>query len=396
MGRGEEDFPTPTRVLALLLLLLFALVVSSPSPFVLCTPPMLRLSRAVRGVLCDSPGDVSTLRFTALPPQMLPSVTPTSVVIRVHAAGVNRADTLQRKGLYPPPPGETDVLGMEVAGVVVEVGDAVSQFQVGDRVMALLASGGYAEECVADYRQVLPIPEHWSFVHAAAIPEIFVTANEMLMEMGGLKSGQDVLIHAGASGVGSTAIQMALYTNSRHIFATCGSAEKCNALQDLVADFKQRNPSCESVFHCINYKEEKFEDIVTAAGGVDVVLDFIGAAYLQRNLQSLKPWGTLSVVGLMGGRSAELDLGLLLRKKLTVCGAVLRSRSPDEKAEAVQRFQTRWLPLLEQGIVSPLIDSTFVIEDAGAAHQHVEENKNIGKVLLLLPTEEDTEGKQEL
>jgi putative PIG3 family NAD(P)H quinone oxidoreductase len=287
---------------------------------------------------------------------------------------LNRADTLQRRGQYPPPPGDSDILGLELAGEVEAVGAAVSGFAPGDRVFGLVGGGSYAEKALLDYRMAIPIPRQWDFVQAAAVPEVFFTANETLFTLGGLQRGETVLIHAGASGVGTAGIQMACHMGAR-VLVTAGSAEKIARTLELGAAAG------------INYHEEDFAVRVqelTNKVGVDLIQDFIGAAYWQRNLQCLKVGGRLVLVALMGGAKVEANLGLLLQKRLHVIGSVLRSQPLANKIAMTQRFRERWLPLLESGAVRPIIDTTFPLADAAAAHRYMEENRNVGKILLVV------------
>jgi NADPH:quinone reductase-like Zn-dependent oxidoreductase len=227
---------------------------------------------------------------------------------------------------------------------------------------------------VIDYRLAMPMPQEWDFIQAAAVPEVFFTANETLFTLGGLQKGETVLIHAGASGVGTAGIQMARQTGAR-AFVTAGSADKITRTVELGAEAG------------INYKEEDFAARVlelTHKAGVDLIQDFIGAAYWQRNLQCLKVGGRLVLVGLMGGARVDADLGLLLRKRLQVIGSVLRSQPLENKIAITQRFRERWLPLLESGAIRPIIDSAFPLAEAAAAHRYMEENRNIGKIMLVV------------
>jgi NADPH:quinone reductase-like Zn-dependent oxidoreductase len=227
---------------------------------------------------------------------------------------------------------------------------------------------------VIDYRMAMPMPQGWDFVQAAAVPEVFFTAHETLFTLGNLQKGETVLIHAGASGVGTAGIQMARHAGAR-VLVTAGSADKIARTVELGAEAG------------INYKEEDFAARVlelTHKAGVDVIQDFIGAAYWQRNLQCLKVGGRLVLVGLMGGAKVDADLGLLLRKRLHVIGSVMRSQSLENKIAITQRFRERWLPLLESGAIRPIIDTTFPLAEAAAAHRYMEENRNVGKIMLVV------------
>jgi len=292
--------------------------------------------------------------------------------VRVRATALNRADVMQRLGQYPPPPGESDILGLELAGEVEALGAAVTDLAPGDRVFGLVGSGGYAEKAVIDARMAMPIPSAWSFVQAAAVPEVFFTAQETIFTLAGLKKGETLLIHAAASGVGTAGIQMARETGAR-IFVTAGSAEKIQRCLELGA-----TAGC-------NYKERDFADWVkevTNGQGVDVIEDFIGAAYWDRNLRSLKTGGRLVLVGLMGGAKVEANLGLIMTKRLQVFGSVLRSRPLADKIAITQRFRTNWLPLLAAGRITPVVDRVFPIDQVADAHRYMEENRNFGKIIL--------------
>jgi len=279
---------------------------------------------------------------------------------------------MQRMGQYPPPPGESDILGLELAGEVEAVGTAVKDITPGDRVFGLVGSGGYAEKAVIDARMAMPIPAGWNFAQAAAVPEVFFTAQETLFTLGGLQEGETVLIHAAASGVGTAGIQMARETGAR-IFVTAGSAEKIHRCIELGA-----TTGC-------NYKEQDFAEWVkevTNGQGVDVIEDFIGAAYWERNLRSLKTGGRLVLVGLMGGVKVEANLGLLMTKRLQIFGSVLRSRPLADKIAITRRFRTKWLPLLAAGRIKPIVDRVFPLAQAVDAHRYMEENRNFGKIIL--------------
>ena len=323
----------------------------------------------MQAITFDTPGGPQVLKLTQAPG---PMPAPEQILVRVHASALNRADTLQRQGNYPPPPGESAILGLELAGEVEVLGSAVTNLAVGDRVFGLVGSGGYAEKAVIDARMAMPIPDGWSFTEAAAVPEVYFTAQETIFTLGSLKQGETILIHAGASGVGTAGIKMARETGAR-IFITAGSADKIQRCVELGA-----TAGC-------NYKERDFAEWikdVTDGKGVDVIEDFIGAAYWDENLQSLKIGGRLILVGLMGGVKAETNLGLILTKRLQVFGSVLRSRPLAEKIDITRRFQKNWLPLLTAGTIKPIIDRSFPLAQAGDAHQYMEDNKNFGKIIL--------------
>jgi putative PIG3 family NAD(P)H quinone oxidoreductase len=323
----------------------------------------------MQAITFTAPGGPEVLHLTTVPD---PIPAPEQVLVRVRATALNRADTMQRTGNYPPPAGESDILGLELAGEIEAVGAAVKEFAPGDRVFGLVGSGGYAEKAVIDARMAMPIPAGWSFVQAAAVPEVFFTAQETLFTLGGLTEGETVLIHAAASGVGTAGIQMARETGAR-ILITAGAAEKIQRCLELGA-----TAGC-------NYKERDFADWITEVThgqGVDVVEDFIGAAYWDKNLRCLKTGGRLVLVGLMGGAKVEANLGLLMTKRLQVFGSVLRSRSLTDKIAITQRFRTRWLPLLAAGRITPIVDRVFPLTQASDAHRYMEENRNFGKIML--------------
>jgi len=323
----------------------------------------------MQAITFSQPGGPEVLQLSTVPD---PTPTPEQVLVRVRATALNRADTLQRKGAYPPPPGESEILGLELAGEVEAVGSAVTGLKPGDRVFGLVGGGGYAEKAVIDARMAMPIPQHWSFAEAAAVPEVFFTAQETIFTLGRLRAGETILIHAGASGVGTAGIQMAREIGAR-VLVTAGSAEKIQRCLDLGA-----HAGC-------NYKERDFAawiQEVTNKQGVDVIEDFIGAAYWERNLQSLRTCGRLVLVGTMGGVTVETSLLLIMSKRLQIFGSVLRARPLAEKIEVTKRFQQNWLPLLASGRVKPIVDKVFPLAQAREAHRYMEENKNFGKIVL--------------
>jgi putative PIG3 family NAD(P)H quinone oxidoreductase len=304
-----------------------------------------------------------------------PVMGPEEVRVAVRATAVNRADLLQARGQYPPPPGVTDILGLELAGVVAAVGAAVSGWRTGDRVMALLSGGGYAEQAVAHQGLLMRIPDGWSFAQGAAVPEAWLTAFSNLFIEGELKTGQTVLVHAGASGVGTAAIQMAV-AGGATVYATAGSVPKLEACRHFGAAL------------AIDHKNQDFAVEIKArmrGKGVDLILDPVGAAYLRRNLEVLAAGGRLVNIGLMGGSRAEIDLGLVLGKSLSLIGSRLRPRPDSEKIEITRRFEERFFPMLSSGKLQPVIDRLFPITEAEAAHAYVKEDRNIGKVILEIP-----------
>ncbi|MDE0297897.1 MAG: NAD(P)H-quinone oxidoreductase [Candidatus Poribacteria bacterium] len=323
----------------------------------------------MKAIVTIESGGPEVLKLEEFP---APSPGPTQLLVNVKAAGINRIDTIQRKGSYPIPPGESEILGLEIAGTVERVGDNATGFKQGDRVFGLIGSGGYAEQTVIDYRMAMPIPEGWSFEEAAAVPEVFFTASETLFTFGKLSAGETVLIHAGGSGVGTTGTQMAHQIGAR-VFITAGSAEKIE---------RSRSLGCTEG---INYKKADFgKEIMqlTEGEGVEVVQDFIGAPYLERNLAILKPRGRLVVVGLMGGSAGEIDMGVILRKRLQIFGSVMRALPLEDKISITERFINRWLPLLREGKIKAIIDTVFPLSQACEAHEYMEANKNFGKILL--------------
>jgi putative PIG3 family NAD(P)H quinone oxidoreductase len=303
-----------------------------------------------------------------------PEPAPDEVVVDVAACAVNRADLLQRQGQYPPPPGASDVLGMECSGTIAEVGRAVAGWAAGDQVCALLAGGGYAEKVAVPVGQLMTVPAGVPLVDAAALPEVTCTVWSMLFgpQAGRLQPGESVLVHGGTSGIGTMAIQLAAGRGAR-VFATAGTPAKLDACRRLGAEV------------AINYRAEVFEQRVreeTGGAGVDVVLDNMGAAYLGRNVKALATGGRLVVLGLQGGRTGELDLGQLLTKRATVHAAGLRGRPKPEKAAIVAETQANVWPMIEAGTVRPVVDRVLTLEQAGEAHRVVQASEHVGKVLL--------------
>ena len=299
---------------------------------------------------------------------------PDEVLVDVVATAVNRADLLQRMGLYPGPAAAVEIPGLDYAGRVAATGDRVARWSVGDEVMGIVGGGAYAEYLVAHEREVLPVPRGLALADAAAIPEVFLTAWDALVLQGGLTSGRVALVHAGASGVGTAAIQVAVALQAR-VLVTC-SAGKAAACESLGAE------------RAIDYRGGDFVDEVeeaTAGAGVDVVLDVVGGDYLARNVEALRGGGTIVQVGVMAGLSASFPLGALLPKRATLVGTVLRSRPVEEKIALTQRFEREVLPLFERGVCRPVIDSRFPLDAAAEAHRRVESNATVGKVLLDVP-----------
>lgn len=294
------------------------------------------------------------------------------VLIRVVAAGVNRPDVMQRQGKYPPPPGASDIPGLEIAGVVEEAGPGVRSWRAGDQICALVSGGGYAEYCVAPVQQCLPVPAGMDLIHAAGAPETTFTVWTNLFERGKLVEGETVLIHGGTSGIGSTAIQIARALGAR-VFATAGTAPKCEACRRFGAH------------EAFNYRDVDFVAALkhaTDGRGADVVLDIVGADYFQRNLDALAVEGRLVLIGQLGGHKAEINTTPIFRKRLTITGSVLRSRSIDEKGAIADAVRRHVWPLLESGAVQVPIHRTFPLADAAKAHRVMEESTHVGKLVL--------------
>lgn len=323
----------------------------------------------MKGIVRAGDGGPEVLQLADVPS---PEPTETQLLVDVKATALNRADLLQRRGAYPPPPGESEILGLEIAGTVSAIGSGVEGFNENDSVFGLVGGGGYAEQAVIDYRMAMRIPDDWRFEEAAAVPEVFFTANENIFTLGRLTAGETILIHAGGSGVGTAGIQIAKHAGSR-VFVTAGTPEKIDNCITLGATIG------------INYKQSDFVSEIerlTDGEGVDVVLDFVGAPYLSRNLQILKVKGRLLQVGLMGGSTTDIDLGVIMRRRLQVIGSVMRPQSLDEKIAITQRFVERWLPELKNGTLRPIIDKVFPLAQARQAHEHMEANRNFGKIIL--------------
>lgn len=323
----------------------------------------------MKAIVFDAPGDESVMRLGEAPS---PALGAGELRLRVFATAVNRADLLQRQGLYPPPPGASPILGLECAGEVAAVGEGVTGWRPGDRAMALLAGGGYAEEVVVPAPCALPIPERLSFEEAAAVPEVFLTVHLNVLQLGGLVAGGSVLVHGGGSGIGTAAIQVARASGAR-ILVTAGSDEKCRACLELGADA------------AFNYRTQDFAAEAKAATqgrGVDVVLDSIGAPYLTKNLSCLAVGGRLVVIGLMGGAKAEINLAELLVKRVSVIGSTLRTRSVAEKGALVSDFLARLGGALGSGAIRPTLDRVLPLAHAGDAHRAMKASEHFGKIVL--------------
>lgn len=326
----------------------------------------------------------STMRFVDLPsfggPEVmtfsngpLPSPKAGELLVKVQAAGINRPDVAQRQGNYPAPKDASPVLGLEVAGEVVALGEGVSDFQTGDRVCALANGGGYAEYCVVPAGQALPFPKGYDAVKAAAVPETFFTVWANLFQMAGLTEGESVLIHGGSSGIGTTAIQLAKAFGAE-VYTTAGSKEKCDACEKLGAK------------RAINYKQEDFAAVIkdaTGGKGVDVILDMIGASYFEKNIASLAKDGCLSMIAFLGGTIAEkVDLRPIMVKRLTVTGSTMRPRTADEKRAIRDELVEQVWPLLEAGKVAPVIHDVIDFDQVSEGHRLMESSSHIGKIVM--------------
>jgi putative PIG3 family NAD(P)H quinone oxidoreductase len=327
----------------------------------------------MRAVTVTEPGGPEVLAWAEVPD---PVCGPGEVIVDVAATAVNRADLLQRQGLYPPPPGASDILGLECSGVISEIGEGVTGWSVGDEVCALLSGGGYAERVAVPAGQLLQRPAGVELATAAALPEVTCTVWSNVFLLAGLRRGDSFLVHGGASGIGTMAIQLATRAGAR-VFTTAGTAAKLAVCRELGADVG------------INYREEDFVERVseeTSGAGVDVVLDNMGAKYLARNVDALAIGGRLVSIGMQGGTKAELDLGKLMRKRASVHATTLRSRpaaGPGSKAEIVAAVRHDVWPDVERGVIRPIVDRRLPMSRAAEAHRVVEASEHVGKVLLL-------------
>lgn len=313
-------------------------------------------------------GPAEALRLVERPN---PVAGPGEIRIRVRAAGVNRPDILQRRGLYPSPPGAPAGLGLEVAGEVDEVGDGVTRWSVGDRVCALLGGGGYAEMAVVDARHALPVPEGMDFIQAAALPETVCTVFANVFEAGDLKAGETLLIHGATSGIGVTAIQMAKAAGAK-VIATSRGAAKAAAAQALGADLS------------LDATADDLEGAINTFGGVDVVLDMVGADYAALNQAALKRFGRWVVIATLTGARAEIDLASVMMKRIVLTGSTLRARPADEKARLIAAIQAKTWPWIASGQVRPPVEATFDLAEAAAAHLRLEAGGHVGKIVLIV------------
>jgi len=331
--------------------------------------------------MSDLPAEMTVIEIDGFggPEVLKPASRPLSevghdeVLIKVHAAGVNRPDVMQRAGGYPPPPGASDIPGLEMAGEIVALGAGVSQWRVGDRVAALVTGGGYAEYCVAPAQQCLSIPAGMDMIKAAAVPETFMTVWTNVFDRGRLQGGETFLVHGGSSGIGTTAIQLAKRFGAR-VFATAGSADKCAACEKLGAE------------RAINYRDEDFVQVVeelTDGRGVDLILDMVGGDYIARNVKALAVEGRLvQIAFLQSPKVAEFNFSPMMMKRLTITGSTLRARSVQQKADIVTALNEHVVPMLASGAVGPVIDTVLPLEQAAEAHRLMEASNHIGKIML--------------
>jgi putative PIG3 family NAD(P)H quinone oxidoreductase len=331
----------------------------------------MNLTETMRAVLIEGKGGG--------PEVLVPGSRPTprpgqgELLVKVAAAGVNRPDVLQRQGNYPPPPGASDIPGLEIAGVVVEAGPGAQRFKVGDKVCALVTGGGYAEYCVADERATLPYPEGYDDVQAASLPETFFTVWQNVFIRGELKSGENFLVHGGTSGIGTTAIQLGKAFGAT-VFATAGSAEKCEACVKLGAT------------RAINYRDEDFVAVLKkeAGKGIDLTLDMVGGDYTDRNIQVAAEDGRIHNIAFQKGSKVSVDLMRVMLKRISLSGSTLRPRTMEVKGKIAEGLEEQVWPLLGQGQVKPVIDSTFPLDQAADAHRRMETNAHIGKIILTI------------
>ncbi|WPU98112.1 NAD(P)H-quinone oxidoreductase [Mucilaginibacter sp. cycad4] len=324
----------------------------------------------MKAIVITQPGGPGVLQLADRPK---PLIAPDEVLIKVMAAGINRPDVFQRKGNYPPPAGASvDIPGLEVAGTIAEVGEAVSRWKIGDKVCALVTGGGYAEYCKAPEGQCLPIPSNLSYPEAASLPETFFTVWSNVFDRAALKHGESLLVHGGSSGIGVTAIQMAKALGST-VYVTASSNDKCSFCEQIGAD------------KAINYKTTDFKEeikTITNSKGVNVILDMIGGDYLPGNIDSLAVEGRLVMINAMNGREVQLDLGKVMAKRLIITGSMLRSRETAFKATIAQNLEQKIWPLLSSGKIRPIVYKTFDAGDAAEAHKLMESNTHTGKIVL--------------
>lgn len=323
----------------------------------------------MRAIEIKTPGSPEALTIAT---RTTPTPEQHQVLIKVAAAGVNRPDVMQRKGLYPPPPGASDIPGLEVSGTIAALGQQVDHLNIGDQVCALVTGGGYAEYCLASANCCLPLPTGLSFIQAAALPETFFTVWSNVFDRARLQPGETLLVHGGSSGIGTTAIQLAKAFNSK-VFVTAGSAEKCQLCLNLGADA------------AINYHTEDFVDAIlnlTQNKGVDVILDMVGGDYLPRNIKCMADDARLVQIAVQNGPKTDINLLPVMLKRLTITGSTLRARNDAFKADIAKQLLNNVWPLLEIGLIKPIIHSTFSLSDAAKAHELMESNQHFGKIIL--------------
>ena len=330
---------------------------------------MTDLPATMTAIAIPTPGGPEVLVPETRP---VPAPRKGELLVKVAAAGVNRPDVMQRKGLYPPPPGAPDIPGLEISGEVVALGEGVTRFKLGDKVCALVIGGGYAEYCLAEEASSLQVPKGLSMIEAAALPETFFTVWTNVFDLAGLKSGETFLVHGGTSGIGTTAIQLAKAFGAT-VFATAGSAEKCAVCRELGADY------------AIDYKTEDFVAVIkeaTGGKGINVILDMVGGSYIARNYEAASPLGRIVQIAFMEGSKVQIDYMRLMLKRLSHMGSTLRSRPSAEKAAIAASLAEKVWPLIEAGTVRPVLDQTFKLTDAAAAHARMETSLHIGKIML--------------
>ncbi|MEM9581017.1 MAG: NAD(P)H-quinone oxidoreductase [Pseudomonadota bacterium] len=320
----------------------------------------------MRAVEITEPGGPDVLKLCDRP---MPEPAHGEVVIRVAYAGVNRPDALQRAGSYAPPPGASDLPGLEASGQISAVGPGVSDWQIGDAVCALLPGGGYAEYVATPAAHCLPVPDGMGLKEAACLPETFFTVYSNVFQRGGLKAGERFLVHGGSSGIGTTAIQLGKLFGAR-VFATAGSAAKCAACTDLGAE------------RAINYRDEDFVDVLKAEGGAHLILDMVGGDYLPRNVRALADDGRLVQIAFLQGPKVDLNFAQLMVRRLTITGSTLRPQSVAAKAAIAEELHRMVWPHMAAGSIAPVMDSSFALADAAKAHAHMESSQHIGKIVL--------------
>lgn len=330
---------------------------------------MATIPETMQCIEIPEPGGPEALKLGTRP---VPEPGHGEILVKVASAGVNRPDVMQRQGVYPPPPGASDILGLEIAGTVAKVGAGVAEWREGDEVCALVTGGGYAEYCPAPAAQALPVPEGVGLEHAGGLPETFFTVWTNVFDRAGLRAGERLLVHGGSSGIGTTAIQMASQLGAR-VFATAGSKEKCDACLALGAE------------RAVNYREEDFvEALKEPTGGMDVILDMVAGDYVQKNISLLRPEGRLVHIAFLGGHEVELNLMPTMLKRLSVLGSTLRPQSIEAKADIARALKERIWPLIGNGRIKPVVDSTFPLADAVKAHERIDGGAHIGKIILTM------------